>query len=195
MAERLDWISANPTRGFMDALQLHWTCQLEVYNEMQGSGFSPGRLGQVLYPYWKKDIDAGLITREQTLEVLECMRVKYTELEIATCAGTTGILAGNTFNNICLGGVKPDGSSAENELEYLFVQAAINCPTVSPTLSVIYDGKLSDAFLLKCIECNKTGCGIPAWVSNRVGIEYCMKAHASEHITLEDARMEHRRLS
>ncbi|MDQ9750186.1 pyruvate formate lyase family protein, partial [Acinetobacter baumannii] len=71
------------------------------------------------------------------------MRVKYTELEIATCAGTTGILAGNTFNNICLGGVKPDGSSAENELEYLFLEAAIHCPTVSPTLSVIYDGKLS----------------------------------------------------
>ena len=153
MAERLEWISAKPPRNFMDALQLHWTCQLEVYNEMQGSGFSPGRLGQVLYPYWKKDIDAGIITREQTLEALECMRVKYTELEIATCAGTTGILAGNTFNNICLGGVKPDGSSAENELEYLFLEAAIHCPTVSPTLSVIYDGKLSDAFLLKCIEC------------------------------------------
>ena len=188
MADRLAWISKNPPRNFMDALQLHWTCQLEVYNEMQGSGFSPGRLGQVLYPYWKKDIDEGRITREQTLEVLECMRVKYTELEIATCAGTTGILAGNTFNNICLGGVKPDGSSAENELEYLFVQAAINCPTVSPTLSVIYDGKLSNAFLLKCIECNKTGCGMPAWVSNRVGIEYCMKNHACEGITLEDAR-------
>lgn len=188
MAERLEWISAKPPRNFMDALQLHWTCQLEVYNEMQGSGFSPGRLGQVLYPYWKKDIDAGIITREQTLEALECMRVKYTELEIATCAGTTGILAGNTFNNICLGGVKPDGSSAENELEYLFLEAAIHCPTVSPTLSVIYDGKLSDAFLLKCIECNKTGCGMPAWVNNRVGIEYCMKNHACEGITLEDAR-------
>lgn len=188
MAERLEWISAKHPRNFMDALQLHWTCQLEVYNEMQGSGFSPGRLGQVLYPYWKKDIDAGIITREQTLEALECMRVKYTELEIATCAGTTGILAGNTFNNICLGGVKPDGSSAENELEYLFLEAAIHCPTVSPTLSVIYDGKLSDAFLLKCIECNKTGCGMPAWVNNRVGIEYCMKNHACEGITLEDAR-------
>ena len=188
MAARLEWISSNPPRDFMEALQLHWTCQLEVYNEMQGSGFSPGRLGQVLYPYWKEDIDKGSITREQTLEVLECMRVKYTELEIATCAGTTGILAGNTFNNICLGGVKPDGSSAENELEYLFIQAAINCPTVSPTLSIIYDGRLSNAFLQKGIECNKTGCGMPAWVSNRVGIEYCMKNHSCEGITLEDAR-------
>lgn len=100
----------------------------------------------------EKDIDAGIITREQTLEALECMRVKYTELEIATCAGTTGILAGNTFNNICLGGVKPDGSSAENELEYLFLEAAIHCPTVSPTLSVIYDGKLSDAFCLNVLN-------------------------------------------
>lgn len=188
MSDRLDWIAENPPRNFMDALQLHWTCQLQVYNEMQGSGFSPGRLGQILYPYWKKDIDAGVITREETLEALECMRVKYTELEIATCVGTTGILAGNTFNNICLGGVNPDGSAGGNELEELFLEAAIRCPTVSPTLSVIYDGKLSNSFLMKAIECNKTGSGMPAWVNNRVGIEHCMKSFASEGITLEDAR-------
>lgn len=155
---------------------------------MQGSGFSPGRLGAVLYPYWKKDIDEGKIDRDFTLEVLECMRVKYTELEIATSTATTGILAGNTFNNICLGGQTPDGSAGDNELELLFLQACINMPTVSPTLSVLYDGKLSDRFLMKAIECNKTGAGMPAWVSNRVGIEYCMKYFGGENITIEDAR-------
>lgn len=188
ISERLAWIAENKPRNFMDAVQLHWSCQLQVYNEMQGSGFSPGRLGQVLYPYWKKDMDEGKITREQTLEVLECMRVKYTELEIATCVGTIGILAGNTFNNICLGGQKPDGTSAENELEYLFIEAAIKCGTVSPTLSLIYDGKLSERFLQKAVECNKTGTGYPAWVNNRVAIEYCMKKHQEEKITIEDAR-------
>ena len=55
----------------MDATQLHWTCQLQVCNEIQGSVVSPGRLGQVLYPYWKKDMNEGRVTREQTLEVLE----------------------------------------------------------------------------------------------------------------------------
>lgn len=188
IAERLYWLAENKPRNFRDAVQLHWICQLEVFNEMQGSGFSPGRLGQVLYPFWKKDMDEGAITKEATQELLECMRVKYTELEIATCVGTIGILAGNTFNNICLGGQKPDGSSAENELEYLFLQAAITCPTVSPTLSLIYDGKLSDKFLLKAIECNKTGSGFPAWVNNRVAIEYCLKQHREENITIEDAR-------
>lgn len=132
ISERLYWIAEKPPRNFMDAVQLHWSAHLEVYNEMQGSGFSPGRLGAVFYPYWKKDMDEGKITREQTLEVLECMRVKYTELEIATSTATTGILSGNTFNNICLGGQNPDGSAGDNELEYLFLEAAINCPTVSP---------------------------------------------------------------
>ncbi|MDR3670823.1 MAG: pyruvate formate lyase family protein [Holophaga sp.] len=188
IAERMAWIAENKPRNFMDAIQLHWTCQLEIYNEMQGSGFSPGRLGQVLYPFWKKDMDEGRITREQTLDVLQCMRVKYTELEIATCAGTQGILSGNTFNNVSLGGVKPDGTSAENELEYLFIEAAMRCATVSPTLSLIYDGKLSDRFLLKAIECNKTGTGYPAWVNNRVALEYCLKTHQAESITIEDAR-------
>ncbi|MCI6574977.1 MAG: hypothetical protein MSC53_07430 [Arcanobacterium sp.] len=188
IADRLEWVVENPPRTFMEAVQLHWTAQLEVYNEMQGSGFSPGRLGAVLYPYWKKDIDEGRITRDFTLEVLECMRVKYTELEIATSTATTGILAGNTFNNICLGGQNPDGTAGDNELEMLFLQACINMPTVSPTLTVLYDGKLSNAFLNKAIECNKTGAGMPAWVNNRVGIEYCMKYFQDEHITIEDAR-------
>ena len=54
MSERLEWISENPPRTFMEALQLCWTCHIAVTNEIQGSGFSPGRLGQVLYPFWKK---------------------------------------------------------------------------------------------------------------------------------------------
>ena len=100
MSERLEWISENPPRTFMEALQLCWTCHIAVTNEIQGSGFSPGRLGQVLYPFWKKDMEEGRITREQTIEALECMRVKFTGIDLAMAVGTIGLLAGSTLSLI-----------------------------------------------------------------------------------------------
>ncbi len=188
IAERLDWIAENKPRGFADALQLCWLCHIAVTNELQGSGFAPGRLGQVLYPYYKKDIEEGKITVEQAIELLECMRVKFTEIDIAMSVGTIGLLAGSTFNNICIGGLRPDGSPAENELEFLFIEAAMRCQTPQPTMTLLYDSKTSEKFIQKAIECNKTGAGFPAYVNNRVAMDYLFKTFGQEGITLEDAR-------
>lgn len=188
IAERLDWVAENPPRTFTEALQLCWTCHIAVTNEIQGSGFSPGRLGQVLYPYWKKDIDEGRITREQTIELLELMRVKWTEIDLAMAVGTTGLLAGSTFNNLCIGGLLPDGTSAENELEELIIESAMRTATPQPTLTVLYDSKLSDRFMLKAIECNKIGTGYPAYCSNRVAIDYLTKTFMGEKISIGDMR-------
>jgi len=54
IAERLQWLAENPPRDFRDAMQMVWTFHIAVLNEDAISGLSPGRLGQVLYPYWKK---------------------------------------------------------------------------------------------------------------------------------------------
>jgi 4-hydroxyphenylacetate decarboxylase large subunit len=188
IAERLDWIAENPPRTFAEALQLCWACHVAVTNEVQGSGFSPGRVGQVLYEYWKNDIDSGRITREQTIELLELMRVKFCEIDLAMAVGTVGLLAGSTFNNLCIGGLKPDGSSAENELEELIIEAAMRTACPQPTLTLLYDSKLSDRFVLKAIECNKIGTGYPAYCSNRVAIDYMTKTFMDENITLQDLR-------
>jgi 4-hydroxyphenylacetate decarboxylase large subunit len=69
--DRLEWLSEKPPRDFRDALQLHWTFHVAVLNEDCISGLSPGRLGQVLYPWWRRDMNNGSLTREQTMELLE----------------------------------------------------------------------------------------------------------------------------
>jgi 4-hydroxyphenylacetate decarboxylase large subunit len=58
IAKRLKRISSRPPKTFRDALQMTWTFHLAVLNEDVVSGLSPGRLGQVLYPYWKRDMDS-----------------------------------------------------------------------------------------------------------------------------------------
>ncbi len=188
IADILSWVSENPPRTFREALQLHWILHVAITNEALISGVSPGRLGQYLYPYYKKDIDEGRLTREETLELLECMRVKYTEIELAGSPGAHGKLSGNTFNNLTIGGVNPDGSSAENELEELILESAMTLASPAPTLTLIYDPVLSDRFLFKAIECTKIGTGYPAWVNNRVGIEFLMDQHGPDGMTLGEAR-------
>jgi len=189
MAERLEWISAHPPRNFHEALQLLWTFHIAILNEDAISGLSPGRVGQVLFPWWECDMKSGLLDVDKSLELLECMRMKFTEIDCFASMGVVGgVLSGNTFNNLCLGGLTKDGGSAANELEMLILEAGIRCDTPQPTLSVLYDEKLPEEFLLKGVECTKIGTGYPAWVSNQVAMEFLLKNYGHEGMALEEAR-------
>lgn len=187
-ADMFQWIAEKPARTFREAIEVCHIVHQGVMMEILGSGYSPGRMDQILYPYYLKDKAEGILTDEDVLEILEMQRIKYTEIEILTSVATKAALGGSTFNHIALGGLTPDGRSAENELSFLFLQAAIDCQTTQPTLSILYDGCLSERFLLKGIESTKTGSGMPAWINNRVGIEYCLQTFQDEGITMEDAR-------
>lgn len=189
MSERLFWISANPPRNFHDALQILWTFHIAVLNEDAISGLSPGRVGQVLFPWWQRDMKSGLLDREKTIELLECMRMKFTEIDCFASMGVVGgVLSGNTFNNLCLGGLTKEGASAANELEMLILEAGMRCDTPQPTLSLLYDEKLPEEFLFKGVECTKIGTGYPAWVSNQVAMEFLLKNFGHEGMTTEEAR-------
>ena len=189
IAERLEWLSSKPPRTFHDALQLCWTFHVAVLNEDCISGLSPGRLGQILYPWWKKDMDEERLSRAKTMVLLECMRMKFTELDCFASMGVVGgVLSGNTFNNLCIGGLTEDGQSAANELELLILESGMTCATPQPTLTMLYDEKLPEAFLMKGIECTKIGTGYPAWINNQTAMNFIMNNYAPEGMTLEEAR-------
>ncbi len=189
IADRLEWLSENKPVTFHDALQLVWIFHVAVLNEDAISGLSPGRLGQVLYPFWKQDMDNGTLTKGKTIELLEIMRVKFTELDCFASMGVVGgVLSGNTFNNLCIGGLDKEGNSAANELEVLILESAMSCDTPQPTLSLLFDEKLPEEFLLKGVECTKIGTGYPAWISNRVAMEFILNNFRKEGMQSEEAR-------
>lgn len=189
IAECLEWIAHKQPRTFREALQLTYTIHIAVLNEDAISGMSLGRLGQMLYPWFEQDMQAGRTTEKEVLELLELHRVKFTTIDCFASTGVVGgVLSGNTFNNLTLGGLQKDGSPAVNRLEYLIVEAGITCGSPQPTLSCMYDEKLPEEFLLKCIECDKTGTGYPAWMNNRGAIEFMMNQYAEEGMTIEEAR-------
>lgn len=189
IAAMMEHIAHHQPRTFREALQMTYLTHISVLNEDSISGLSPGRLGQALSPWFEQDMEAGRTTEEEVLELLECHRVKMTCIDCFASMGVVGgVLSGNTFNNISLGGLTRDGQSAANRLEMLLLEAGMRCQTTQPTLSVLYDEKLPEEFLLKAVECEKCGTGYPAWMNNRVGMEFIMKQYGPEGMTLEDAR-------
>ncbi|MGA7461083.1 MAG: 4-hydroxyphenylacetate decarboxylase large subunit [Candidatus Korobacteraceae bacterium] len=189
IAQRLQSVAHKKPETFTEAIQMTWTIHVAVLNEDAISGLSPGRLGQVLYPYYERDKAAGRITDDEVLEWLQLQRVKFTCIDCFASAGVVGgVLSGNTFNNLSLGGLTKEGLSATNDLEKLIIEAAIRCASTQPTLTVLYDEKLPEDFLLQASECNKTGTGYPAWVNNRGAIDFLLSQYGREGMTLEEAR-------
>lgn len=182
-------IAHKAPQTFRQALQLTLCCHYGVVNEDPQSGQSIGRLGQVLQPFYEKDIQDGVTTDEEAIELLEFYRIKITCIECFASAGVTGgVLSGNTFNNLSLGGLNHEGLSAVTPLEYLIVEAGMRCRTTQPTLSVLYDEKMPEDFLMKAASCTKMGMGYPAWMNNQTGMNFMMFNYGPEGMNLQDAR-------
>lgn len=189
MAERLEWIAHNPPRTFIEAFQMIETIHMGVLNEDAISGMSPGRIGQVLYPYFEQDIDAGRITEDQVLELLELDRVVKTSIDCFASVGVVGgVLSGNTFNTVSIGGVDREGKSAVNRLEYLILEAGATNAMPQSTLSLLYNEKLPEDFLMLAMEVIKTGSGYPAFMNDQVAQEFLITQYGHEGMNVEDAR-------
>lgn len=189
LVEILEHIAHKQPRTFREALQLTYTIHIASVNEDAISGMSIGRFGQILYPWYEQDIEKGIITREEVIELLELYRIKITCIDCFASAGVNGgVLSGNTFNTLSIGGLKEDGSTGANELEELILEASMRCRTPQPSLTMLYDEKLPEDFLMKAVECTKLGSGYPAWVNNSNGTTFMMRQFADEGMTVEEAR-------
>lgn len=174
---------------FREALQLTYTIHIASVNEDAISGMSIGRFGQILYPWYEQDMEKGRITKEDIIQLIELYRIKITCIDCFASAGVNGgVLSGNTFNTISIGGLKQNGTPGSNELEMLLIEASMRCKTPQPTLTVLYDEKLPEEFLMKAAECSKLGVGYPAWVNNSNAMTFLLKQFGNEGMTVEEAR-------
>ncbi|UIJ37045.1 4-hydroxyphenylacetate decarboxylase large subunit [Desulfobaculum bizertense] len=189
IAECLEWIAHNPPRTFREAFQMIETVHLAVLNEDAISGLSPGRIGQILYPYYEQDLAAGRITDDEVLEFLELDRIVKTSIDCFASMGVVGgVLSGNTFNTVSVGGLNKDGQSAANPLEYLILKAAASNAMPQSTIALLYDEKLPEDFLLLAAEVIKTGAGYPAFMNTPIAQEFLQSHYGPEGMNIEDAR-------
>ncbi len=189
IAETLEWIEHKAPRTFREAFQMIETLHLGVLNEDAISGLSPGRIGQVLYPYFEQDIEAGRITEDEVLELLELDRIVKTSIDCFASTGVVGgVLSGNTFNTVSVGGVDKYGKSAVNRLEYLILEAGANNAMPQSTIALLYDEKLPEDFLMLAMEVIKSGAGYPAFMNAPIAHEFLMRQYGQEGMNIDDAR-------
>lgn len=189
IAEIAQHIAHKKPETFRQALNMTLMSHYSIVNEDPHSGQSIGRLGQILYPFYEKDIQDGTTTDEDVVELLQLYRIKITAIECFASSGVTGgVLSGNTFNNLSMGGLGYDGLTAVTPLEYLIVEAGMRAKTTQPTLSLLYDEKTPESFLLKCAQCIKLGMGYPAVMNNQQGMNYMWRHYHPEGMTIYDAR-------
>lgn len=178
-------VPENPARNFFEACQSFWFVQMLIQMESSGHSISPGRFDQYMYPYYEKDIKSGVITREFAQELLDCIWVKFNDLNKARDAASAKGFAGySLFQNLCAGGQTSEGIDATNDLSFLCIQASMHTRLPAPSFSVrIWNGTPNE-FLVKCAELTRTGIGLPAYYNDEVIIPSLM----SRGLTLEDAR-------
>ena len=158
-------IPANAPRTFWEALQYYWFVHLGVIIELNTwDSFNPGRLDQHLYPFYKRDIESGLLTEESAKELLQSFWVKFNNQPAPPKIGVTAAESG-TYTDFCLinvGGVSPEGNDATNDLTYIILDVIEEMRLLQPSSMVQVSKKNPDRLLKRAMKIIKTGFGQPS---------------------------------
>ena len=171
--------------GFYEACQSFWFVQQLLQIESSGHSISPGRFDQYMYPYYKKDLDSGKITREFAQELLDCIWVKLNDLnKCRDAASAEGFAGYSLFQNLIVGGQNEDGIDVTNDLSFMCITSSMHVFLPMPSLSVrVWNGSPHE-FLIYAAELTRTGIGLPAYYNDEVIIP----SLESRGLTLQDAR-------
>jgi pyruvate formate-lyase/glycerol dehydratase family glycyl radical enzyme len=186
IAETCRWVPANRPNSFYQAVQSLWFNQIL---SAPTSTHNLGRFDQYMYPFYKKDLDEGRISKEEVLTLLcelriKCMRPENIKLSSAKRSQHAGFAK---WRNMTIGGVTADGKDASNDLTYLILEAADRLRTSHHTISLRVHDETPEDLLIKALEVVKTGIGMPAIALDKSFIEYL----TSGGIPVEDARNYH----
>lgn len=185
IAANCEKVPAKPAESFYEACQSFWFVQELLQTESSGHSISPGRFDQYMYPYYKKDMDEGRITREAAQELLDCIWIKLNDLNKCRDAASADGFAGySLFQNLIAGGQDEEGMDVTNDLSFMCLEASMHVMLPQPSLSVRIWNKTPDAFIIKAARLARTGIGLPAFYNDEVIIPSLM----SRGVSLADAR-------
>jgi len=153
-------VPEKPAETFHEAAQSFFFIHLLSQIESGGNSISLGRIDQILYPFYKKDLKSGKITPAKARELLSLLFLKTGEiwnvLEEAYIPGGEGT-EGKTTQNVTVGGIDKTGADATNELSYIGLDAYAAIRTVQPNFGVRLSKKSPEFFFMKAIEYAKDG--------------------------------------
>jgi pyruvate formate-lyase/glycerol dehydratase family glycyl radical enzyme len=177
----LQRVPAYPARSFHEAIQSIWLLDLIMHQVIGARDFTLGRADQYLYPYYEKDIEKGTITRQEALELFECLFIKLNEvtsfishmhgtpiLKFSKTRDTKRSLCLDSIQYCTIGGQKPDSSDASNDLSLLILDAADELRLKQPVVIVRYFEGINPEFLVKACDVARRGLNTIAFYNDEV---------------------------
>ena len=182
ISETVPW---NPATSFHEALQSMWFTQNAVIISYgAGSGITPGRVDQLLYPYYKRDVESRNITNEEALRLIEEFIIKINN-NVVIWPNILGVRLnhlGSDIENITIGGLSRNGEDATNELSFLFIEGIKNTK-LATSASFRFSEKSPPEYIKKVLALHKFTNG-PALFNDEV----LVKALNRDGYSLEAAR-------
>ena len=185
MAEVCRNVPEKPATNFHEAVQSQWFTQMFSRLEQKtGTIISNGRMDQYLYPFYAQDVEAGILTDDQAIELIECMYVgmaQFIDLYISPTGGAFNEGYAH-WEAVTVGGQTKDGVDATNELTYLFLRSKREFPHHYPDLAARIHSRAPERFLAEVAETIKEGSGFPKLIND----EEVIPLHLSKGAKFEE---------
>jgi formate C-acetyltransferase len=178
-----------PARSFHEALQSMMFLQIALCTESFENAISFGRLDQILFPYYQKDLDANLISYEKAKEMLAAFILKVDEV-ILVNDGDTYLGIGRLFESlstvqsVTFGGMKPDGTDGTNPVTYMLLDICELQPRGVNMTARIHNNSPS-AYVDRISEVYINGSPMPSLYNDDIYVK-TLKKHYPE--TIENVR-------
>lgn len=173
----MDKLSIKTADSFYEAIQLIHFTQNIINIIYQRSVVALGRLDQILWPYYKKDLENGVITKDFALELIEELNLKLTWNVTLLPTDYTSVAnaLGQNTQTITISGVDKEGEDATNEISYLFLSAYKNIKSLTTDLSIRIHSKTPKKFLTAALKVFQSTSGI-AFYNDDIIIPAMIKA-------------------
>jgi pyruvate formate-lyase/glycerol dehydratase family glycyl radical enzyme len=186
MASVCAQVPARPARTFREAINGLWILQIAIHAENINMAISPGRLDQILFPWYQRDIASGRLTIKEAMELVGCLWLKLNDnTNLVPETGEELFGGAGTVPAVTLGGINEDGEDAVNDLTYIMLRVTELLKTRDPSLNARYHLELnSSLYRDRVAEVIATTKSVPAFYNDIAAI----KTLENQGIATRDAR-------
>ena len=126
-----------------------------------------GRFDKYMYPYFKKDMDAGVYTYETALELIEDFFLSFNK----DSDTYVGVQQGDNGQALVLGGVDEDGNEIFSDLSKICLEASRNLKVIDPKINLRVNKNTPIEIYELGTELTKAGLGFPQYSNDDVVIK------------------------
>ena len=139
-------------RSFYEGVEVCYMVHVLQMIESNGHSFCYGRFDQYMRKLYEQDVERGVLTKDQALEIITHMFIMNSSCNKVRPYGHTKYSQGYPlYSNLVVGGKTPQGSDGTNELSYLCIEA-MHLTSFGNTEAVSEGGCLADSHRMRHAE-------------------------------------------